>query len=163
MIEIQVLTALFQILILVLLFFFLRRFAFRPLMKVLNDRQNYIEKQVSDAENSRIEAAALIQKHQEQIAQSKRDASELLETARRTGEQQAVSIVEAAREEAKRIKEEAISDITREKELAVSELREQIGFLSVSLAEKILAREVNASVHAGLLDQAVRELGEQLC
>ncbi|MDB5085208.1 MAG: atpF [Bacilli bacterium] len=161
--QIEVLTFVFQILIMIILFLFLRAKAFKPIMKAMQNRSNHIEGQINDAEKLRSDAEQLVKQHQEMIDQSKKEASALLDTARRTGEQQAIAAVEAAREEVKRIKAEAVSDIAREKALALNDLRAQIGSMSVAIAEKILAREINANTHEVLLDQAVREMGEQLC
>jgi F-type H+-transporting ATPase subunit b len=86
-----------------------------------------------------------------------------MENARRAGEKQAADIVAAAEAEAKRMKDEAVADIHREKEAAIAELRDQVAELSVLLAGKIIAKEVDASKHKALFDEAVKEMGERVC
>jgi F-type H+-transporting ATPase subunit b len=152
-----------QLLIFLLLFLFLKKYAFGPLMKTMNERQQYIENQITAAEQNRQEAEKLSKQHQEAIQAAKKEAAELIENARRTGEKQAADILAAAEAEAKRIKEEAVADINREKEQAIAELREQVAELSVSLAGKIIAKEIDAAKHKALFDEAVKEMGERVC
>ncbi|MFC4769519.1 F0F1 ATP synthase subunit B [Effusibacillus consociatus] len=156
-------TMLFQLVVFLILFLFLRKYAFGPLMKTMKDRQQYIENQIATAEQNRQEAEKLAKQHQEAIQAAKKEAAELLENARRTGDKQAAEILAAAEAEAKRIKDEAVADINREKELAIAELREQVGALSVLLAGKIIAKEVDAAKHKALFDEAVKEMGERVC
>jgi F-type H+-transporting ATPase subunit b len=83
----------------------------------------------------------------------------MMENARRSGEKQAADIVAAAEEEARRIREEAVATINREKDQAIAELREQVGNMSVLLAGKIIAKELNAESHKALFEEAVKEMG----
>lgn len=155
--------AIFQLIVFGLLFLFLKRVAFGPLMAKMNERQQYIENQISAAEQNREEAEKLARQHQEAIQSAKKEAAELMENARRTGEKQAADIIAAAEAEAKRIKEEAVADINREKELAIAELRGQVAELSVLLAGKIIGKEVDAAKHKALFDEAIKEMGERVC
>ncbi|WP_200758010.1 F0F1 ATP synthase subunit B [Effusibacillus dendaii] len=151
-----------QLIIFILLFLFLRKVAWGPLMKTMNDRQQYIESQISTAEQNRQEAEKLAQEHRDAMQSAKKEAAELLDNARRTGERQAADIIAAAEAEARRIKDQAVADINREKEQAIAELREQVGALSVQLAGKIIAQEIDSSKHKALLEEAVKEMGERV-
>ncbi|WP_018132967.1 F0F1 ATP synthase subunit B [Effusibacillus pohliae] len=156
-------TALFQLIVFAILFLFLKKVAFGPLLKMMNERQRYIENQIATAEQNRQEAERLAKEQQAAIEAAKREAADLIENARRTGEKQAAEIIAAAEAEAKRIKEEAVADINREKELAIAELRQQVGELAVLLAGKIISKEVDSAKHKALFDEAVKEMGERVC
>lgn len=161
--EFQFGTMLFQLVMFLVLFLFLKRVAFGPLMKTMNERQQYIENQIAAAERNRQEAEELVKKHRDELEAVKREAADLMDNARRIGEKQAVDIIEAAEAEAKRVKDQAVADINREKELALAELRDQVGQLSVMLAGKVIAKELDAAKHKDLFDEAVKEMGEQVC
>ncbi|MGB8956110.1 MAG: F0F1 ATP synthase subunit B [Tumebacillaceae bacterium] len=148
-----------QLLVFLVLFLLLRKYAFGPLMRVMNERANYIENQITTAEKNREEATRLADEHRSNVANAKKEASELLENARRNGEKQAADIIAAADAEARRLKEEAAAEINREKEKAIAELREQVGALSVALAGKIISKELNAEAHKALFEEAVKEMG----
>jgi F-type H+-transporting ATPase subunit b len=152
-------TMIFQLVAFLLLFLLLRKFAFGPLMRMMSERAQYIETQISTAEKGREEVERLTEENRIALNNAKKDAHEMMENARRTGEKQAADIVAAAEEEARRIREEAVATINREKDQAIAELREQVGNMSVLLAGKIIAKELNAESHKALFEEAVKEMG----
>ena len=155
----QIGTMLVQLITFFVLFLLLRKFAFGPLMKVMSDRAQYIENQITTAENSRAEVERMAEEHRTAIANAKKEAAEMLENARRSGDKQAADIVATAEAEARRLREEATAEIQREKELALAEVREQVSALSVLLAGKIIHQELNAEGHKALFEEAVKEMG----
>jgi F-type H+-transporting ATPase subunit b len=157
--ELQLGTMLVQLGVFLILFLLLRKYAFGPLMRVMNERAQYIENQITTAEKNREEADRLAAEHRAALDKAKQDAHELIENARRTGEKQAADIIAAAEAEARRMKEEALADINREKEQAIAELREQVGSLSILLAGKIVSKELDAEAHKALFEEAVKEMG----
>jgi F-type H+-transporting ATPase subunit b len=156
-------TMLAQLVVFLLLLWFLKKYAFGPLIKMMRERQEYIENQINVAEQNRAEAEKLMMEHRQAIEAAKREAHELMENGRKTGERQAQEILKAAEEEARRIKEEALLEISREKEKALEELKGQIGLLTVLLAEKVVAKEIDPARHQALIDVAVKELGDRVC
>jgi F-type H+-transporting ATPase subunit b len=157
--QIELGTAIFQLVVFLILFLILKKVAFGPLFGVMNKRADIIAQQFNEAEKHRAEAAKLAEEHRANVANAKKDAHELIENARRAGEKQAADILAAAEAEARRLKDEALADINREKELAIAELRDQVGSLSVLLAGKIIAQELNAESHKALFEEAVKEMG----
>ncbi|MBL0385439.1 F0F1 ATP synthase subunit B [Tumebacillus sp. ITR2] len=152
-------TALFQLVAFLILFLLLRKVAIGPLMRMMKERAQYIENQITTAEKNREEVERLAEENRAALQSAKKDAAEMLENARRSGEKQAADILAAAEEEARRIREEAVATINREKDAAIAELREQVGNLSVLLAGKIIAKELNAESHKALFEEAVKEMG----
>ncbi|MCX7569551.1 F0F1 ATP synthase subunit B [Tumebacillus sp. DT12] len=152
-------TMLVQLAVFLVLFLLLRKYAFGPLMKVMSDRAEYIENQITSAEKNRAEVERLAAEHKAAIDSAKKEAAEMLENARRSGDKQAADLVAAAEAEARRLREEASAEIKREKELALAEVREQVAALSVLLAGKIIHQELNAEGHKALFDEAVKEMG----
>jgi len=157
--EIQLGTMLAQLLAFVILFLLLRKYAFGPLMKTMNERAQHIENQISTAEKNRQEAERLAEEYRTSLANAKKEASDMLENARRNGEKQAADIIAAAEAESVRLKQEAMAEINREKDKAIAELRDQVGALSVLLAGKIIDKELNAEAHKALFEEAVKEMG----
>jgi len=152
-------TMLVQLGTFLVLFLLLRKFAFGPLMRAMNERSQYIENQINSAEKNRVEAERLAEEHRTAMNAAKKEASEIVENARRSAEKQAQDIREAAEAESRRIRDEALAEITREKDQAIQELREQVGMLSATLAGKIIAKELDAEAHKALFEEAVKEMG----
>jgi F-type H+-transporting ATPase subunit b len=157
--EFQLGTMLVQLGTFLVLFLLLRKYAFGPLMRTMDERAQYIENQISSAEKSREEAERLAEEHRAALANAKKEASELIENARRNADKQANDLIAAAEAEAKRLKDEAKAEIAREKEQAIAELREQVGTLSALLAGKIIQKELDAEAHKALFEEAVKEMG----
>jgi len=154
-------TMLVQLGTFLVLFLLLRKFAFGPLMRVMNDRAQYIENQITSAEQNRQDAERLMEEHRVAMNNAKKEATEIVENARRTADKQAADIREAAEAEARRVREEAVAEINREKEKALNELQQQVGLLSTMLAGKIIAKELDAESHKALFEAAVKEMGVQ--
>jgi len=153
-------TMLFQVVAVLILMLLLKRYALGPIMNVMNERQEYIEKQISSAEESRKEAEKMVSEQKEALARSRQEAKELLERARAQKEREAEEIIRDARERADRMISEARSEIASEKEKAIKELRDQVGVLSVSLASKVMEKELDPKDQAKLVDQYLDQVGE---
>ncbi|WP_254901206.1 F0F1 ATP synthase subunit B [Tuberibacillus sp. Marseille-P3662] len=162
MVHFEVGTFLFQIIIFLILLWLVSRFAMKPAMKVLKDRQDNIESQIKDAENDREEAAQLLQKQKEQLDQARSDAKEIIDRAKKQSESEAQQIIDDAKGRADRMVEQAKEEIDRERERAVASLRDEVADLSVILASRVLEKEVDAKDHEKEIDAFIREAGDRI-
>jgi len=153
-------TMIAQLFAFLVLFFFLSKFAVKPLVKVIQERQDYIEQQIKNAEDQRAEADKLQAEHRQEMVKAREEALEIVERARKQSEKQASDIMAAAKTEADRMKESAKAEIVKEKELALAELRNQIGSLSVLIASKIIEKDMNEAEHNTLIDKYLKEVGK---
>lgn len=151
-----------QLFAFVILLLLLGKFAFKPLVKVVEDRQEYIEKQIENAERQRVEAEKLQAEHRQEMIQAREEALNIVERARKQSEKQATEILQAATDEAKRIKDSAKLEITKEKNEAMAELRNEIGSLSLMLASKIIDKDMDEQAHVALIDSYLDEVGKSL-
>lgn len=153
-------TMIAQLFAFLVLFFLLSKFAFKPLVKVIQERQDFIEKQIRTAEDQRAEAEKLQAEHRQEMVKAREEALEIVERARKQSEKQASDILAAAKTETDRMKESAKQEIVKEKELALAELRDQIGSLSVLIASKIIEKDMNEAEHNALIDKYLKEVGK---
>jgi len=144
-----------------ILFFLLQRYAFKPLLGVMERRRQLVKEQVENAENSRKEAERLLEEQKQALQQARKEAYDMIEQAKLTGARQAEEILRAAREEAERLKAEAVRDIEREKEKALASLRAEIGGLSVRIAEKIIERQIDEQAQKDLVERYLQEVGNR--
>jgi len=156
-------TLLAQIVDFIILLIFLRLVAYKPLMKVLKDRQDYIEKNIAAAEQERQQAEQLRAGYEAEMRRARQQAQEIIQKATKAGEEQASEIIESAKSEAARIKEATLADIQREKEKAVAELREQVATLSVLVAGKIIGRQMTQDIQREMVQEFIKEAGELPC
>ena len=104
-------TMLFQVVAILILMFLLKRYALGPVMKVMNERSEHIEQQITTAEQNRAEAEKLVAEQKEALSQARQEAKDLLERARAQKEREAEEIIRDARERAERLISEAKSEI----------------------------------------------------
>lgn len=142
-----------------ILYWLLNKYAFGPLFGIMEKRRERVLKELSDAENSRAEAAKLLEEQKRAIEQARKDAHEVLEQARQTSSRQAEAMIEQAKAESNRIKEEALRDIENEKNKAVAALRSQVSEMSVLIASKIIEKEIDAKSQQELVEQYLKKAG----
>jgi len=147
-----------QLISFIILLLLLKKFAWKPLMKVMQDRQEYISNEIDMAETSRKDAEAAAKTAAEELKQTRAEAQSIIEEARKAAQQQEENIIAAARREAERLKEAAVEDIANEKEKAMQALQAQVASLSVQIASKIIEKEISSEDQDKLISDYVKEL-----
>ncbi|WP_423748931.1 F0F1 ATP synthase subunit B [Caldibacillus debilis] len=155
------LDSLYQLVAFILLMVLLKKYAWAPLMKVMQDRENYIANEIENAEKARKEAEELLEKHRQMVKEARLETQKFIEEAKRQGEIQKENIIEAARLEAERLKEAAKAEIEQEREKAVAALREQVASLSVLIASKVIEKEIDEKDHEALVQEMLKKVGEE--
>lgn len=151
-----------QLVVFLVLLALLKKYAFGPLMGIMKQREEFIANEINAAEEKHEEAKKLAEEQRELLKQARIEAQELVENAKKLGEQQKEDIIQAARAEAERLKEAAKKEIEHEKEQAVAELRNQVASLSVLIASKVIEKELNEAEQEKLINDYIKEVGEQL-
>lgn len=151
---------------LVMLFFFalllvlLKKFAWGPLMKVMQEREEYVANEIEEAEKSRKEAEIAAKEAAAQLKQTREEAQQIIEDARNAGIKQEQDIIRSAQLEAERLIESAQKDIQLEKEKAIQALQDQVASLSVLIASKVIEKELSATDQEKLIKDYIKEVGE---
>ncbi|RDW22262.1 ATP synthase F0 subunit B [Oceanobacillus arenosus] len=150
-----------QLFFFLLLLWLLKKFAWGPLMNVMQQREEYVASEIESAEKSRLEAEAASKQAAEQLNQVRQEAQKMIEDAKNAGIKQEQDIIESARLEASRIKEQAQKDIQNEKEQAIQALQAQVASLSVLIASKVIEKEITAQDQENLINEYIKEVGEE--
>lgn len=153
---------------LVMLFFFILliylvgKFAWGPVMNMMKKREEYVANEIEVAEKNRAEAETASKEAVAQLRQTKEEAQKIIEDARNAGIKQEQDIVQAAREEADRIKLAAKEEIQNEKDKALQALNDKVASLSVLIASKVIEKEISAQDQDKLIEDTIKEVGEEL-
>ena len=126
--------ALFTVINLMVTYFVLKRFLFKPILKVLQTRREKVEILVSETEKERLEAESLLTEANHRLQQSGREASEILISAKSQAEAQRETILSDARKEATGMISRADGEIGRMKTSMLNEVRDEVADLSVAIA-----------------------------
>jgi F-type H+-transporting ATPase subunit b len=152
-------TILAQLVIFILLMLLVSRFALRPLLATIRQREDYIDHQISSAEKSREEAEKWVMEQKEALVQARQFAKEIVERAKMQKEHEADEIIKRAQSDAERLLQEATTEIEREREKAIASLRDEVGALTVQLATKVLAEKLDIHEQSKLVDRYLQQVG----
>jgi F-type H+-transporting ATPase subunit b len=139
-------------------YFVLKRFAFGPVQKIIDDRRQRIRESIEEAERARSEARKLLEEHRELRAQSRHEAEEILAEARRIGDSMRERIREETEADRQRRLEETKRQIEAETARALEQIRAEVADLALVAAEKVTAGALDDRAHRKLIEDAVREL-----
>jgi len=147
-----------QMAVFFLLVMFTMKFVWPPIAKALDDRAQKIAEGLAAADKAKSELTSANRRVEEELAKSRNETATRLADA----ERRALSILEEAKakaaEEGGKIVAAARAEAEQQTVKAREALREQVAVLAVKGAEQILRKEVNASVHADLLNRLETEL-----
>ncbi|SHN68515.1 F0F1 ATP synthase subunit B [Desulfitobacterium chlororespirans] len=157
------LTLVVQVLSFLLLVYILRRFAWNPLITMMEERRNQIEANIANAEKERLQAEQIKREYQEEMRKARQEAQEVIAKATKLSEQRAAEILAAAHGEAEKIKQSALADIERERDRAIAQVQAQVADLSVAVAEKIIRKNLDVRGQEDMIEQFIQEVGELPC
>lgn len=152
-----------QILSFLVLFLILKTFAWKPLMNMMEKRRQFIEENLTNAENERKEAERIRQEYQQDMQKARQDAQAIIEKATKNSEERAAEILAEAHKESDKMKQAALADIERERDKAIAEVRAQVVDLSIAVAEKIIQQKLDMQGQEALIDQFIQEVGDRPC
>ncbi len=136
----------------------LGRFAWKPLMRSLHEREAHLEQVLLDMERARNEAEAISSENRRQLAQAADQARILIEEARKEALVAADTILRKAQAEAEASRDRAQREIAGAKDQALMEIWSKTADLAVSVAGRVLTRELGESDHRRLVDVALGEM-----
>ena len=123
--------------------FILRKFAWKPILQALKERETSITTALSEARMAREEVSLLKVKNNELIHEVQEERDAILKEARDTKSAIVADAKNRAKEEADRMIKQAREEILSEKNAAMSEIRSHVASLSIEIAEKILKSELS--------------------
>ncbi|HEX4851946.1 MAG TPA: F0F1 ATP synthase subunit B [Puia sp.] len=132
-----------NVLAFLILFFILRKFAWKPILNSLKDRENTISDSLAQAEKVKAEMAQLKNENEALLAKAREERAQLLKEARDTKDKIINEAKEQAKTEANKIIADARIAIEQQKLAAITEVKNQVGNMVVNVSEKILRRELS--------------------
>lgn len=145
--------------IFLILVFLLSKFAWKPIMAAIHQREQDIQSSIDEAKRVREEMAKLKSENEALLAQARIEREAMLKEARDMASAIVAKAHEAAAVDAKRTSEKAREEIRAEKMAALTEVKNQLAALSLEIAEKVLAEELkNPAAQQQLVDRYVKDL-----
>lgn len=141
-----------------LTFFVLKRYAFGPIQKTIDERRERIRQSIEEADAARAAARTLLEEHKALIGQARDEAAGILAEARKVADAQAQRAKDETEVDRQRRLEETRKQIDAETARALEQIRREVAELSVAAAEKILGKTIDRDDQRRLIDEALGEL-----
>ncbi len=154
-------TLLAQIVNFLLLVAILTKFAYKPLMQILAERQKKIADAIDAAESERREAEQLKLEYKQQLVEARSKAQVIVENAEKLAEENKEEILKSARAESAYILQKAQEEVARERELALAQLRSEVVALSMAAATKIVTEKMDTELNARMVSDFIEKLDDQ--
>lgn len=153
-------TAVFTLANTVALFLVLKKFLFKPVLKMIQDRQQEIDDMYADADKAKTDAQLMQEEYRQKLSAATATSEKIVKDAVARGQSREEEIIRQANREADAIRDKAAADVSREKRKAVNDAKDQICVIAMDIAGKVVGRELNADDQSQLVDSFIAELGE---
>jgi F-type H+-transporting ATPase subunit b len=145
----------------ILLFFTLRKFAWPPLLKSVEEREKRIAKQLADAEAANLAAQKLLEEHRAALAQARSESQELIAKAKTVAQKEREVLIAKAHEEQEQMLERARREIVAERDKAVASLRREAVELSLAAAQKLIEANLDSDANRRIVTDYLAGLERQ--
>ncbi len=144
-----------------LLLLILWKTAWKPIVEALDSRAEKVKGDIERAENNRIESEKVLTQHKEMINQAKDEANKIIAESKSHAEKMKNDIVKDAKVEAGELVDKARKEIDLSKDRAINEIKSEIVIISTDIASKIITRNLNPDDQTGLVEEALKNLGDK--
>lgn len=153
--------SLFVLLNTLTIFFVAKKFLFKPVMKMIRERQQEIDDMYTKASQAKEQAALLRSEYEEKLGAAEAEAERTVKEAVVRGQNRQEEIIRQANAQASAILDKASADIAQEKKKAINDAKDEISVIALAIAGKVVGRELKEEDQSALVDQFIEELGEQ--
>lgn len=146
-----------QLLAFLILILVLRRFAYGPILRVLDQRAERIRTSMEQADRIERQLAETEQRNQEILNEARREAQEIVARAREAGDRQIAQAREVAQQEAGKQLQQSLAQLRAEEERAKTELRQEFADLVIRAASRVVQEELDQQKHVRLINETLQE------
>jgi F-type H+-transporting ATPase subunit b len=140
------------------LFFLLRKYAWPPIVRLTEERERTIAKQIEAAEQANTDAKAALEEHHKLLAGAKEEAHALINEAKGIAQKEREQLLARAQDEQARILERAKREIDAERERAVGDLRREAVELSLAAASKLISQRLDSETDRKIVEEYIGSL-----
>ncbi len=153
-------TIILQIGNLLLTMWLFKKFLLKPVQKILQERQAQVDADLDAAQTARAEAEQAKEEYAASLDGAKEEAARLVRTATKNAQDRGEQIVLEAKQEAAAIRAKAAADIARDRKNAVNEIKGDISDMAVTIASKVVEKEISEKEHEKLIEEFIEKMGE---
>jgi F-type H+-transporting ATPase subunit b len=140
--------------------FVLAKFAWKPLLQIIEEREKGVRDAVDGAQRANAEALVLLEKHKELVREAGREREEVLKKALQEADALKTDLQTRARAESEQMIQRAREQVDREKVAAIQELRSQVADLAIEAASKIVTSSLTPEAQKKLVNDFIGSMGK---
>ncbi len=154
-------TALFILLNTLTIYFVAKKYLFKPVMKIIQERQQQIDDMYAEASCAKEQAILLQGEYEQRLSSAAQTGERMVKEAVARGQSREEEIVSRAKAEAAAILDKAAADVAQEKKKAVNDAKDEISVIALAIAGKVIGRTLNEADQVNLVDHFIDGLGEE--
>lgn len=158
--EISIINTLWYLIVFALLLVAVKHYAWGPVKEMMEKRRQKVIDDLDQAASDRKKAETLANEREAALKNSRQEATQILSDAKSNAQKTGKQIVSEANDEASAIREKAKADAAQAKTDALNEARDEVADLSVTIAEKVIAKNLSAADQKDLVDQFIKGLND---
>ena len=148
----------YKVIVFALLLFLLRKFAWKPIVSALSEREETIDASIRQAERALEEARQTGEKNEEARRAAEENARRIMQDARAAADRVRTEDIEKTRARIRQMQKQAQDEIEREKQRALEELRDEVAGLAIQTAEQILEETLDTDRHRKMVNRFIEQL-----
>lgn len=153
-------TLIFTWINLFILYKIMKKLLFKPVMNIMEQRDKEVSEMYEKAEYAQKSAEELEKEYTEKLSSAKEEAGRIVKEASYTATLRSEEIVHEAQKKAQAFVEKAEKEIERERKNAANQVKSDIASIAVSLAEKVIEKDINESDYERLVEDYIASSGE---
>jgi len=142
------------------LFFVLAKFAWKPLMKMLQEREEMIRDSLDDADKAKAELEHLNEESEAIMTKARAEAQTILANGKAAAEKVKEDTIAKAKEQAIKIIKKTEKQIQIEKDKAIADIKQEVVNLSLSVAKKLINKNLNDADNKSLIEETLKKVNK---
>lgn len=138
----------------------LKKFAWKPILESLDQRENFIKNSLEKADEAQAESGRILDGNKALIQSAEDESRRIIEEGRLYAEKIKAQIIEQSRKEAEGIKESAKSEIERKTKEAFTELKKEVADIAIAAAEKMIKESLDSNKQTKIVDDIIEGMGK---
>jgi len=142
------------------LIFILKKFAWKPILAALDQREEAIRESLEKAEKAKEEAQKILEQNQSNLNKAEEESRKIIEQSRSFAEKLKEQMLSDTKQQSRKLLEDASAEIERKKDEVFNDLKNQIAEIAINAAEKILNENLNKETQKKIVDKYIGEIAK---
>lgn len=142
------------------LFLILKKVLFKPVMKIMDEREADIKSDIEQGKKAKEEGLKFKSEYETKVGAARDEGQQIVEMAKKRAEEKSSEIIASAKREAENIKTKASADIEKERQQAYNDVKGEISSIALLAASKVIEKDIDKSKHEELIDEFIKEVGD---